>query len=284
MTVRGRWPGLGGAAAMVLRYVALVLVGFCYAVPFVWMVVTSLKDPGQAFRFPPDLIPRPPTLANYAAIWQGYAPFALFYRNSILVVLLNEVGTLLSCTAVAYSFARLRWPGRDLWFTVLLGTMMLPYPVTAVPLYVVFRSLGWLDTFKPLVVPAFFGNAFFIFLLRQFLLTLPKELEDAAHVDGCNSIRVLCQILLPLTKPALVTIALFTFVWTWNDFMGPLIYLQSLEKMTVSVGLAMFQGSHGTMWTIVTAGSTMAMLPVLFAFVVAQRYFVRGIVVTGLKA
>jgi multiple sugar transport system permease protein len=266
-----------------LRYVMLILFGLGFILPFAWMVSTSFKDAGQAFQFPPQWIPDPLILANYQAVWSGYVPFGRFYLNTIFVVIMVEIGTLISCTLVAYSFARLQWWGRDFWFIVLLATMMLPFHVTMIPQYVIFRNLDWINTFKPLIVPTFFGNAFYIFLLRQFFTTIPQELEDAARVDGCSSLRILLQIMLPLCVPVLVTIAIFTFVNAWNDFTGPLIYLETVDKMTISVGLAMYQGTYSTNWPHLTAAATLAMLPVLVMFLAAQRYFVQGIVLTGMK-
>jgi multiple sugar transport system permease protein len=269
---------------VVLRYLVLFVLGISFILPFYWMVSTSFKLPGQAYLFPPQWIPNPFTIENYRAVWSGYVPFGLFYRNTAIVVFFSLLGTLLSSTLVAYSFARLQWWGKNAWFIVLLGTMMLPYHVVMIPHYILFRNLGWLDSFLPLTVPHFFGNAFYIFLLRQFFLTIPSDLEDAARVDGCSALRIYWQIILPLAKPVLVTVGLFTFVANWNDFLGPLLYLESMEKMTVSVGLAMFQGTYTTNWPNLTAASTLATIPILLVFFLAQRYFVQGIVMTGMKA
>ena len=270
--------------ALVLgRYLLTIVLAVFFVLPFYWMVTTSFKLPGQAYLFPPEWIPNPFTLKNYIDVWGGYVPFGLFYRNTFIVVFFVEIGTLLSSTVVAFSFARLQWAGRNIWFVILLGTMMLPFHVTMIPIYILFRNLGWINTLLPLIVPHFFGNAFYIFLLRQFFLTIPKDLEDAARVDGCGSIRILWQIFLPLSMPVLVTVALFTFVNNWNDFLGPLLYLDSLEKMTVSVGLSMFQGTYTTNWPSLTAAATLAMVPILVMFFAAQRFFVRGIVLTGMK-
>ncbi len=274
---------LRNVASIMLRYALLLVLGCIFVIPFVWMVSTAFKEPGQAFQFPPEWIPRPIIFDSFRAIWNGPIPFGRFYWNTIIVVVMVEIGTVLSCTLVAYGFARLHWWGRDFWFIVLLGTIMLPYHVTMIPVYVIFRNLGWVDTLKPLIVPAFFGNAFYIFLLRQFFLGIPQDLEDAARVDGAGSLRILWQLLLPLSMPILVTVVIFTFVGTWNDFTGPLIYLESIDKMTVSVGLAMYQGTYSTNWPQLTAAATLAMLPVLLVFLAGQRYFVQGIAVTGMK-
>lgn len=271
-------------ALTVLRYFFLIVLGSLFILPFLWMVSTSFKLTGQAYRFPPELIPQPFTLENYGVLWGGAVPFERFYANTITIVLLVEIGTLLSCTLVAYSFARLKWWGRDIWFVILLATMMLPFHVVMIPVYVIFRALGWLDTLLPLIVPAYFGNPFYIFLLRQFFLGLPRDLEDAARVDGASSFRILWQIFVPLSKPVLLTVAMFTFVGSWNDFLGPLLYLSSIDKMTISVGLAMFQGRHGAAnWPTMMAAATLATLPILIMFLLFQQYFVKGIVLTGMK-
>jgi multiple sugar transport system permease protein len=268
----------------VLRYVLLIGLGFLFVMPIVWMVSTSFKTTGQAYRFPPEILPTSLTLDSYQNLWTGSIPFQRFYINTAIIVIFVEIGTLLSCTTTAYAFARLKWWGRDTWFVVLLATMMLPFHVIMIPIYMIFRSLGWLDTWLPLIVPAFFGNPFYIFLLRQFFLGLPRDLEDAARVDGAGSFRILWQIFLPLSKPVLVTVAMFTFVATWNDFLGPLLYLTSINNMTVTVGLSMFIGRTGaTNWPNMMAGATLALTPILILFLVFQKYFVKGIALTGMK-
>jgi multiple sugar transport system permease protein len=193
------------------------------------------------------------------------------------------IGHLLSCTLVAYAFARLQAPGKNALFLILLATMMLPYPVTMVPIYVGFATLGWVNTFLPLIVPAFFGSPFYIFLLRQFFLTLPPELEDAARVDGANVLQIIWHIILPISMPALATVAIFSFQAAWNDFLPPLIYLHDQSKYTVSLGLSFFRGSYEVRWAHLMAASLATMLPVILVFFLAQRQFVKGITVTGLK-
>jgi multiple sugar transport system permease protein len=184
---------------------------------------------------------------------------------------------------VAFAFARLRWWGKNVWFIILLATLMLPYQVIMIPVYIIFRQLGWLDTFLPLIVPTFLGNAFYIFLIRQFFLSIPKDLEDAARVDGASSFRILWQIFLPNSAPVMLTVVLFSFVGSWNDFFGPLLYLRKLEQMTVSVGLTMFAGYRSPNWTAIMAASTLSILPIVIMFALFQRYFVKGIVLTGIK-
>ncbi len=267
----------------VLRYALILLLAMAFIVPFLWMLSTSFKETAQAYNYPPKLIPQPVTFDNYSALWNTLIPFNLFYVNTTIIVIFVEIGTLISCTLAAFSFARLQWKGRNFWFAILLGTMMLPFHVVMIPIYIIFRMLGWLDTFLPLIVPAFFGNAFYIFLLRQFFMSLPKDLEDAARVDGASTFRILWQIFLPLSKPVLLTVSMFAFVGTWNDFLGPLLYLTSLEKMTISVGLAIYEGRRSPNWPGLMAGATLAMLPILILFLLFQRYFVKGIVLTGMK-
>jgi ABC-type glycerol-3-phosphate transport system permease component len=193
------------------------------------------------------------------------------------------IGVLFSCTLTAFGFARLKFPGRDLLFLILLGTMMLPYQVTMVPLYLIYSRLNWIDSYKPLWVSSFFGWSFYIFLLRQFLMTIPKELEDAAKIDGCNYIGIYYKIMLPLIKPALATVSIFSFMGAWNDFIGPVIYLNSTEKLTLSIGLRLFQQQYGGYFQMMMAAATFTTIPVIIVFIFAQKYFIQGIVLTGLK-
>ena len=208
----------------------------------------------------------------------------IYLWNTVYVTILRIVGILLSSSLVAYSFARLRWPGRDPLFLVLLATMMLPGAVTMIPVYLIFRSLGWIDTLRPLWAPAFFGGGFSVFLLRQFFLTIPTDLEDAAKIDGCGYFGIYWRIMLPLIKPALAALTIMTFMAAWNDFMGPLIYINSPEKMTLAYALQLFQGAHGAEYGLLMAASTLVMLPVLIVFFFTQRYFIQGITLTGIKA
>jgi len=267
----------------ILRYGVLIVLGTLFIVPFYWMVITSFKTPGQAYLFPPTWIPNPISIDAYRLLWGTTIPFNLFIRNTIFIVIFSVIGNLLSSTLVAFAFARLTWWGRNFWFIVLLATLMLPYQVIMIPVYVIFRQLGWLDTYLPLIVPTFLGNAFYIFLIRQFFLTIPKDLEDAARVDGASSLHILWRIFVPNSMPVLLTVMLFAFVASWNDFFGPLLYLRKLEQMTVSVGLSMFAGYRSPNWPAITAASTLSILPTVVLFVLFQRYFVKGIVLTGMK-
>jgi ABC-type glycerol-3-phosphate transport system permease component len=265
-----------------LRHLILIMVGIFFALPLVWMVSTSLKSNRQIFVFPPQWIPKPVIWRNYPDVFD-YAPFLLYFKNTMIIEVACILGTLLSSSLVAYGFSRLNAPGKDFLFILMLSTMMLPYQVWMIPLYVLFTKIGWVNTFYPLTIPAFFGNALYIFLLRQFFLTIPKELEDAARLDGCSYFRIYWQIMLPLTKPALATVVIFTFMGVWNDFLGPLLYLQEPEKYTLAIGLQVFLTQHGADWGLLMAASTMIVLPVIVTFFFTQKQFIQGIVLTGLK-
>jgi multiple sugar transport system permease protein/sn-glycerol 3-phosphate transport system permease protein len=253
-------------------------------VPFYWMISTSLKAPGNLYLYPPQWIPNPVRWNNFREVWET-VPFATFTKNTAVIVILVMIGTLLSCSFSAYGFARLRAPGRDFIFLMVLATMMLPSAVTLVPTYIAFNKLGWINSILPLVVPSFFGAPFYIFLLRQFYLSIPKEIEESGRIDGASSFRIWWDLMLPLTKPALATVAVFTFFATYNDFFGPLIYLNSESKQTIAVGLSYFTGSRnvGPQMHLLMAMTLMATIPSLIVFIFAQRYFVQSIVTTGLK-
>jgi ABC-type glycerol-3-phosphate transport system permease component len=268
---------------MTLVYVALAVGGIIVSIPFVWMLSTSLKDEGSVFLYPPQWWPQPLQPQNYVQA-MTVLPFALFFRNTLITTLVPLVGALFSCSLVAYSFARLRWPGRDIWFLVLLATLMLPEQVTMIPRFILFRNLGWINTFYPLIVPPFFAvGAFNIFLLRQFFMTISTETDDAAKIDGAGVLGIYWRILLPLSKPALAAVAVFVFKAHWDDFLSPLIYLHSQSNFTLALGLRAFQGEYGTDWNLLMAASLVVMLPVLLLFFFLQRYFIQGVVVSGLK-
>ena len=276
-----RAPRRGPRRALV--YAALLAVAAVMVVPFLWMLSTSLKGSEGIFAIPPQWIPEDPRWENYAAVFERM-PFLTYLRNSALVTVLSIVGTVLSSSMVAYAFACLRWPGRDALFVFVVATMMLPLQVIMIPLFVIFKELGWLNTYKPLIVPTFLGGgAFNIFLLRQFFLTLPRELFDAARMDGASEWRIYWSIALPLARPALVTVAILTFMFAWNDFTGPLIYLSDQLKSTLALGLALFVGQHQTEWGVLMAASVLMMLPVLALFFLFQRYFIQGFTMSGMK-
>ncbi|MBK8046634.1 MAG: carbohydrate ABC transporter permease [Anaerolineales bacterium] len=253
-----------------------------FLIPFLWMVSSSLKPNYQIFATPPQWIPNPPQWQNYTEALT-MLPFGRYVVNTAIITIAVIFGHLLSCTLIAYAFARLRAPGRDTLFIVVLATMMLPYPVTMVPLYVLFNWLDWINTFLPLTVPAFFGSAFYIFLLRQFFMTVPRDLEDAARIDGANTLQIIFRIMTPLALPAMVTVAIFSFQAAWNDFLAPLIYLQQPDLYTVTLGLQFFRSTFTTNWAYLMAASLATSLPMILLFFVAQRYFIEGISLGGMK-
>jgi len=266
-----------------LLYAVLVLFGMAFLVPFLWILSTSLKGSEQIFSVPPQWIPSSLHPENYLSVFERM-PFLVYLRNSVVVTLLSMLGTVLSSSLVAYAFAYLRWPGRNALFIVVLATMMLPMQVTMIPVFVLFKEFGWLNTFKPLVVPAFFGGgAFNIFLLRQFYLGIPREIAEAARIDGCSEFRIYWNIMLPLAKPALATIAIMTFMFSWNDFLGPLIYLSDKAKGTLALGLSMFVGQHQTEWGALMAASILMMLPMILVFFFFQKYIIQGFTMSGIK-
>lgn len=212
-----------------------------------------------------------------------YIPFFLYVKNTLVIAILGMIGAMLSCSLVAYSFARISWPGRDVCFFILIATLMLPGQVTMIPVFVIFKWLHWIGSIKPLVVPAFFGSAFFIFLLRQFFMTIPQELSDAGRIDGCSEFGIYWKIIMPLAKPALSTVGLLTFMGSWNDFMGPLLYLNDDTKYTLSLGLQQFVSQHGAEWSMLMAASAVMTIPIIILFFLAQRTFIQGITLTGIK-
>jgi ABC-type glycerol-3-phosphate transport system permease component len=264
-------------------FLLLCLGAALFSVPFLWTVSTALKTTQQVFAVPPEWIPRPPQWGNFARAWTEL-PFPTFVLNTVLITAIATFGQVLTASLVAYGFARFRFPGRTLLFYLMLSTMMLPAQVTMIPVFLLWREVHAIDTFAPLTVPAFFGGgAFTIFLLRQFFLTIPKELDEAAMIDGATPFGIWWRVLLPLSRPALVTVVLFSFLAHWDDFMSPLIYLNSMEKYTVSIGLRMFQDMFGTQLELLMAAALIHIIPTIILFFIAQRYFIKGIALTGLK-
>lgn len=251
--------------------------------PLAWMLSTSLKPLSDVYLFPPKWIPNPIQWQNYAEAINTI-PLLTYLKNTAVITTLVIIGKVLSVTLVAFSFARLQWWGRDVMFVIMLSALMLPAHITLIPQFILFKNLGWIDTFLPLVVPEFFGGPFLTFLVRQFFLTIPRELDDAARMDGCSSFGVYWRIILPLSKPAIIAIVILVFNNTWNEFLHALIYLQSQENFTLALGLRMFQGESSTSWHLLMAAALLTMLPVIVLFFTAQRYFIQGIVFTGVKA
>ncbi len=266
------------------RHGLLIMVSIFFVTPFYWMVITSLKTATTVFTTPVQWWPSSLHWENYitAANYPSF-PFLRFMWNSFYYSGMVTLGTVLSCAAVGYGFARLRFPGRDALFVITIATLMIPTIVTFIPTFVIFKNLGWIGGYAPLIVPSFFGSGFFIFMMRQFFMGLPKELDDAARVDGASEFRIFWQIMLPLVRPALLVMAVFTFLWTWHEFFGPLVYLQDSAKYPLSLGLFTFRARRTTDWHLMMAGATMATAPLVIIFFVAQRYFLEGIKLTGIK-
>jgi multiple sugar transport system permease protein len=271
-------------------HTTLIVLGLAFVSPLLWMILTAIKPIQETMTSPPTFLPSKalwgnfPAAITYGSKELGYIPFLVYGRNTLLITVLSVTGAVCSNALVAYAFARLKWPGRDFLFSVTLATMMIPFPVLMVPTFALFKWLGWVGTFRPLWVPAFFGSAFSIFLLRQFFRTIPMELSEAAKIDGCSEWRIFSDVLLPLAKPALAVVALFTFMGTWNDFLGPLIYLSDQETFTLSLGLQAYQSQHGgTQWNLLMAAATVVILPVLLVFFFAQKVFIQGIATSGIK-
>lgn len=262
--------------------VVMLLIGcVLYIMPFLWMLSTSLKPSQEVFTFPPRWIPTSFEWRNYIDGWT-VLPFTTFLRNSIIITVTNVIGNLVSCSLAAYGFARLKARGRNILFVFMLGTMMIPQEVTLVPTFLLFNELGMLNTFWPLIIPAWFGYPFAIFLLRQFFLTIPQDLSDAARLDGASHLRILTTIIVPLSKPALATVAVFAFIGNWNNLIGPLIYLRSTEKFTMALGLRLFEGQYQTFYNQLMAVSIISLIPMFILFFVAQRLLVQGVTLTGM--
>ncbi len=269
----------------VLKHAALLVLCVIMLYPLIWLVVSSLKPNGEIFR-DLSIVPTHLTLENYMKGWTAQEfPFGQFLLNSAIVAVGAIVGNLASCSLAAYAFARLRFRGRNLFFALMLGTIMLPFQVVLVPQFVIFKELGWLNTFLPLIVPKFLAtDAFFVFLMVQFIRALPKEIFEAARIDGAGHVRIYARITLPLMVPALATTAIFTFIWTWADFFGPLIYLRSPNEFTVSIALKGFVDAQSTSdYGAMFAMSVVSLVPLFIAFLAGQRYLVRGIATTGIK-
>lgn len=268
----------------ILIYGALVLAAIAFLAPFAWMISTSLKPLNETMSLPPRWIPHEIHWENYPDAIREMRYFWRYAGNSLLLCLLSVVGTVTSSALAAYGFSRIEWKGRDTVFMVLLATMMVPFPVVMVPIYGLFKELGWIGTFKPLWVPAFFAGAFNVFLLRQFFLGLPRDISEAARIDGCSEIGIFFRVILPLCKPALLVVGLFQFLFTWNDFLGPLIYLTEQKDFTLALGLQSFQSQQGgTAWHHLMAASTLVVLPVIVLFFFTQKSFIEGIATSGAK-
>ena len=283
------WLPVEKALGELLKYALLISVAFSFAFPLAWMVLSALKSDPQIYTIPPIIIPYPAHWNNFPDAWTRL-DFTTFAFNSIFRYTLPvTIFTLISSTLVAYGFARLHWRGRNALFYLCMITMMLPWQVTMVPLFITFKNLGWINSYLPLVVPALFGHPYLIFMLRQFLMTIPEELSYAARIDGASELDILARVILPLMVPALAVVGLFRFVWAWNDFLGPLIYLQRQESYPLALGIytlgeiANNMGTSGNAYPHLMAVSTVIALPIILIFLFAQRTFIEGISVTGIK-
>ncbi len=263
-------------------YLMLIVGSLMFILPLFWALSSSFKSDYQVMQYPPQWIPSPLRWQNYPEALT-YVPFWRFTLNTLFIAALAICGNLLSCTIIAYGFARLRAPGKNFLFILMLSTMMLVEPVRIIPLYIEFNKLGWIDSYLPLIVPAFFGSPFYIFLLRQFFMNIPLELEEAALIDGANRIQILWKIIVPLSKPALAAIAIFNFQGVWNDFLYPLVFLHKQTNYTIALGLNFFRSTYTVHWGYLMAASIVALLPMVIIFFIAQRYFIQGITFTGIK-
>lgn len=269
-------------AGQITVYTMLIIGAALCLLPMFWLIRSSFMTSGQIFEMPPVWIPTPFKFSNYTEALTT-VDFGKFFKNTAFITVMCLVGAVLSSSICAYSFARLNWPGRNLIFALLLASMMLPGAVTLIPTFIGWKLVGLINTYYPLILPSWFGAAFDIFLLRQFYSGIPKELDEAAYVDGASHFTIYWRIILPLSKPALIVIGLFSFMNTWNDFMGPLVYLNEESKYTVALGLQMFQSLHSAQWHLLMAASTVVIAPVIIVFFIGQRYFIEGITLTGLK-
>lgn len=265
-----------------VRHLALLVGAFFFVAPLVFMVSTSLKALRQIVLFPPELIPNPFIWRNYSEVFY-YAPMHLYFVNTMYLVLPAVIGAVFTSSLAAYAFARMRAPGKNVIFIILLSTMMVPAFVTMIPTYILFAKLGWVGGFKPLTIPYLAGSAFFVFLLRQFFLSIPKDLEDAAFIDGSSRLHTYIYIVLPLAKPVLATVTIFAFMSSWNEYMGPLIYLSNKKQYVMSLGLQVFTQVRRQEWGLLMAASTMMVAPIIVVFFLAQKHFVQGITMSGLK-
>jgi len=263
-------------------HIILLPMAFVFLLPFLWMLSTSLKSKPQLYVFPPIWIPNPLEWANYPNT-VVYIPFFLYLRNTLIIAGLSTIGALISCSLVAYSLARIPWPGRNFLFICTIATLMIPFQVTLIPLFLVFKRVGWVGDFRPLILPHFFGDALYIFLLRQFFMTIPMELSEAARMDGAGEFRIYWAIILPLAKPGLATVAIFEFIARWRDYLGPLIYLSDQNRYTLSLGLQQYSSQYGREWGLLMAASVLITLPIIILFFFLQKTFVQGVTLSGIK-
>lgn len=267
---------------LTILYAILIIMSLCFIVPFFWLISSSFKEPSELFQVPVRWFPKAIQFANYEKMFNTI-PFWLYLRNTVNIVIWNIIGSLISCSLVAYGFSRLRWPGRDKVFILVLVTMILPFQVTMIPQFLMFQKLGWVGTPLPLTVTAFFGNPFYIFLLKQFFSVLPDELTQAARIDGAGEFRIFWQICIPLARPAMATVAIFSFMRCWNDYIGPLLYLSDNRQYTLSIGVQLIRSTLDPKWEVLMAAGVVMVMPVLVIFFLTQKYFIQGISMSGIK-
>ncbi|CAM4445858.1 carbohydrate ABC transporter permease [Paenibacillus tarimensis] len=271
---------------LIIQQIVLVVLTFIMLYPLLWMTVSSFKDNSTIFTSAHSLIPNKLNFDSYVEGWKGFGgiTFTTFFMNSFIITILSTIGSVLSSTLIAYGFARIKFSGKKIWFVCMMITMMLPYEIIMVPQYIMFNWFGWVNTYWPLILPTFFGTPFFIFLIMQFIRTIPLEIDEAAKIDGCSKFMIFSRIIMPLIVPAMMTSAIFSFYWRWDDFMGPLLYLNQPQLYPVSLGLKMFSDPDSiTNWSALFAMSTVSILPVFIIFFMFQRYIVEGISTSGLK-
>lgn len=265
-----------------LAHIVMIAIALIFMIPIIWMLSTSLKARWEIFAWPPQWIPETPHWENYTDAFTKY-PMARFMLNSSFLVIANIIGELVSVPLVAYGFARLRFPGKRILFIAMLGTMMIPGHIKLIPLFVIYNRLGMIDTYWPLILPAFFGNPFFIFLMTTYMKTIPRDLDEAARIDGAGTWGILYRVILPLCKPPLTIIVVYTFLWTWNEFLHPLIYLNTFDSFPVQVGLAFFKGRYGVEWNLFMAATLVSIVPILILYFFLQKQLIGGIASVGLK-
>jgi multiple sugar transport system permease protein len=266
----------------VILFILTLFVTAMFLLPIIWMLSSSLKDNNSIFKVPPDLIPKPALWKNYLEAVL-YIPFFKYLKNTAVISLLSTLGMVISTPSVAYAFAKMKWPGRSIAFVIVLSTMMLPFQVQIIPLYVIFKKIGWIGTILPLVVPNFFSNALYIFLIRQFMVGIPDAVCESAFIDGAGHFTILTRIVVPFCLPAIFAVGLFTFMGCWTDFFGPLIFLSNENTYTLSLGLQQFSSVHHTQWNYLMAACVMFTVPVLTLFFFTQRFFLQGITFSGVK-
>jgi multiple sugar transport system permease protein len=266
----------------IVIHIALIPAAFVFLLPFLWMLSTALKPDSQLDAYPPIWIPNPLQWSNFPKT-VTYVPFFLYLRNTLIISISSMVGVVISSALAAYSLARIHWPGRQVLFLMTIATLMLPFQVTLIPVFLVFKNLGWVGDFRPLILPQFFGYAYYIFLMRQFFSSIPQELSEAAYIDGANEFRIFWSVVLPLAKPALATVAVFQFIRSWTDYLGPLIYLNDQQLYTLQLGLYQYSSQYGREWGLLMAAAVLITLPVIIVFFLTQRTFVQGVTLSGIK-